>query len=741
MDAPTSGPASRTAPTGAPRRVEVVLPIAKDQTFTYAVPAELIGQVGVGSQVRVPFRRQRLVGVVVGPSSESPRRLRAIHTVSDPRVRVSAELLGFTRWMADYYGAAWGETLRAALPGYLARRAQRQQTTPAAGALADPSPPVVLTPAQRRAAARCGELLQAGEFGVVLLHGVTASGKTELYIRAAEQVVEAGGQALVLVPEIGVSVQALAAFQSRFGETARVWHSGLTETDRRSTYWAVAAGDCRVLVGARSALFAPFKRLRLVVVDEEHEAAYKQAEQPRYHARDAAVVRARMNSALVILGSATPSLESAFNAQRGRYELLELPERVDDRSLPAVELVDLRVMRDADRHELDRLRRQRRAARQRAWLDERARRNRELYDALPLLKRATEPAARPAPTQALKVSGEAPAPEFLSERLANGLKEVVERGEQAILLVGRRGLATFVQCTQCGDVAMCEQCAVPLVHHRSPPDLRCHHCGLGRALPPACASCTGEGFWFGGVGTQRIESEVKQRLPEVRILRMDTDSTRRAGAQRRIVEAFAAREADVLIGTQMVAKGLHFPGVSLVGVVSADAQLNLPDFRAAERTFQLLTQVAGRAGRGATAGQVVIQTFTPDHPAVVAAAQHDYRAFYEAEMIERHELGYPPVGAMARLLIEGADEGEVGRLAERLARYAGHAGGDEVLVLGPATLPLARLRGRFRWHVTLLSRGRRQAAAAARAAGEALRGERLPRRVRLHIDVDPLHML
>jgi primosomal protein N' (replication factor Y) len=558
------------------------------------------------------------------------------------------------------------------------------------------------TAEQAQAIARIADRIATADFHVLLLHGVTASGKTEVYLRSAEAALAQGGTALVLVPEIGLSIQLLDRFQARLGERVAILHSALSDLERRREWERVRSGAATVVVGARSAIFAPLERLRLIVVDEEHESAYKQDEVPRYHARDAAVMRGHLSSAVVLLGSATPSLESAYNAARGRYELVELKSRVDGRVLPQVVLADQRRAPDA------------------------APDTRVVASGAVVAGAAIASRAIPA------------TPPTLSPLLRDALAETLVRGEQAILLVHRRGHSSFVQCTDCGAVERCPHCAVALTYHSAGFNLRCHHCGLRRPAPARCPSCDGTRFWYGGIGTQRVDHEVAREFPSARRLRMDLDSTRRRGAQREMIAAFAGRTADILIGTQMVAKGLDFPGVSLVGVVSADTLLNLPDFRAGERAFQLLTQVAGRAGRGETGGRVIFQTYLPEHPSVQAAAQHDYATFYASAIAEREELAYPPCGAMARIHIDGPDEARVGEVADRLG--AGLKSTAELTVLGPAPLPLRRLRGRERWHVTLLGRSRtRVHTEAKRLVRRAATG--LPHGVRIQLDLDPVHLL
>jgi primosomal protein N' (replication factor Y) len=699
-----------------------------DRTFVYRVPPELAPEIQPGSWVEVEVRGRRLQGVVVGVAARAPRaQLRPIRALLDPAGRpgLPPDLLRFTRWLADYYAAPWGSVLRSALPAAVTPTRRKRKSVDgaealAAGPLPRPAPAPAPAPqptAEQAAAIHCiTARLTTGEFHVLLLHGVTASGKTEVYVRAAEAALALDGTALVLVSEIGLSIQLLDRFQARLGARVAILHSGLTDAERRREWERIRAGEATVVVGARSAIFAPLERLRLIVVDEEHEASYKQDEVPRYHARDAAVMRGRLSSAVVVLGSATPSLESAYNAARGRYERIELRSRVDGRVLPEVVLADQRREGPPGAPQMA---------------------TRPVSPATPTPPVALPPAPQnpPAPTGARAIPS---TPPTISPLLRAALDETLTRGEQAILLVHRRGHSSFLQCTDCGSVERCPHCAVALTYHSAGFLLRCHHCGLRRPAPTRCPSCDGTRFWYGGIGTQRVEHEVAREFPAARRLRMDLDSTRGRGSHRAMIEAFAERAADVLIGTQMVAKGLDFPGVSLVGVVSADTLLNLPDFRAGERAFQLLTQVAGRAGRGEVGGRVIVQTYLPDHPSVQAAAQHDYATFYAAAIAEREELGYPPCGAMARIHVDGPDEARVGEVADRLG--AGLQPAGDLTVLGPAPLPLRRLRGRERWHLTLLGPARTRVHAEAKRI--ARRGAAsLPHGVRIQLDLDPVHLL
>ncbi len=680
-----------------------------DRTFVYRLPPELAGSLRPGTRVEVPFRRRFLHGVVVGAVTRAPAgTLRSIRQVLDVEPALSDDLLAFTRWLANYYGAPWGEVLRAALPGSLVAPTGRRKT-PASGADAAPSAagamsesPFDLSREQERALAHLESRIEAGAFRVVLVRGVTASGKTELYLQAAECALRMDGQVLVLVPEISLSVQLVDRFTSRLGERVAVLHSGLTDAERRRQWERVRSDRAPVVVGARSAIFAPLTRLRLIVVDEEHEAAYKQDEVPRYHARDSAIMRGRMQGAVVVLGSATPSLESTYNAGRGRYDEVRLEARVDGRRLPEVVIADLRLASSAE----------------------------PPSPGAEPSSPGSEPARRPRRSVPVTV---------LSPLLRQALAGVLDRKEQAILLVHRRGHSSFIQCTECGMVPRCPSCEVALTYHAVGYLLRCHHCNRREPAPSRCPKCDGTRFWYGGVGTQRVEAEVLREFPAARILRMDLDSTRRRGAHRQMIQAFAGGGADILVGTQMVAKGLDFPAVSLVGVVSADTVLNLPDFRAGERFFQLLAQAAGRAGRGRLEGQVIIQTYLAEHPAVAAAVTHDYAAFAAAALAERQEIGYPPYGVMARFHIDGPEEEPVVAVADRV--QAALTPGSDILVLGPAPLPLPRLRGRLRWHLTLLGSRRVRVHGQARQALARVTRSGIPSRVRLQLDIDPLHLL
>lgn len=661
------------------RYAEVAIPIPLRRVFTYRIPDAMAGSVNPGAVVRVPFGRRNTSGFVVGLAREAAfRDIKDITGIEEAELSVPADVLDLCRWVSDYYLASLGEVLRTALPAGLGKK------TPGDVPRADGQVSSIrLGTEQEEALRRLTDALDAQRHARFLLHGVTGSGKTEVYLRAAEAVVTAGGKVLILIPEIALSPQMVRRVEARFGNRAALWHSALTPSKRREVWARTRRGEIDVLVGARSAVFAPIPDLKLIVVDEEQEGAYKQGESPRYHARDVALVRARQAGAVAVLGSATPSLESFANAIKGKYELLTLPHRVERRPPSRVELVPL--------------------------------------------PRTEEPR---------------PVSMIFGDPLRLAMTEVLSRGEQCILFLNRRGHSTVVQCESCREPLGCDQCDIVLTWHSVGNNVVCHYCGRRRTTPTTCPSCSGALSVFKGVGTQRVAGEISRLFSGVRVLRLDTDSTRKRGVLEEALETFRRGEADVLLGTQMVAKGLDFPGVTLVGVINADLQLALPDFRSAERTFQLLTQVAGRSGRGAQPGHVIFQTSHSDHYALVAAAAQDYRAFFEKEMEARRDPRYPPYLRLVNLLFDGKDENAViteaerasTLLADRLARTP-----CAVDVLGPAPQPFSRLKGKHRWHVTLRGEDHRRLRDLADGVLEHASGS--PKGVRVNVDVDPVSLL
>jgi len=535
-----------------------------------------------------------------------------------------------------------------------------------------------LHPRQRAAVDAITTAFREQRFASFLLHGITGSGKTEVYLGAIAEVLEAGRGAIVLVPEISLTPQLASRFRARFGDAVAVLHSGLTDRERFDEWYRIREGQARIALGARSAVFAPVRDLGMVIVDEEHDSSFKQEEGVRYSARDVALVRAQRADAVCVLGSATPSMESYRSAEVGRHTLIELPERATPKPLPEVEIVDLKKYKvDADT--------------------------------------------------------------LLSAPLAAAIGETLARGEQVILFLNRRGFNTFVVCTACGEAFRCTECSVSLTYHRYLDRLVCHHCGLSKVVPERCPSCSAEAIVKRGLGTERVAEGVAERFPDARVDRLDRDVAAARGIHT-VLGRFARHESDILVGTQMVTKGHDFPGVTLVGVLSADAALSLPDFRASERTFQLLAQVAGRAGRGDRPGRVLIQTYRPEASAIVAAREHDYPGFYRQELQSRDELGYPPMGHLVAVRIDGKHAPEVEAAARALAQRARRsmADGSEVRLLGPAEAPLSRLQGRTRWHLWLSARDRKKLRLVVR---ETVRGLEVPRGVRITVDVDPVSAL
>ena len=534
--------------------------------------------------------------------------------------------------------------------------------------------PPTLTPGQQRAVESLRSCLRSREMRTILLFGVTASGKTEVYLNAIAETLSLGRSAIVLLPEIALTAQVVDVFVGRFGEQVAVLHSRLSEGERHDEWRRMQEGSARIVVGARSAIFAPLHNVGLIVVDEEHESSYKQDKMPRYNAKDIARYRAEISKAILLLGSATPSLESYFAARRG--ELIVMPQRIENRPLPRVELVDLR--------------------------------------------------------EEFKVKRT-----LFSELLTNAMAERLSLKQQTILFLNRRGYAQFVLCRDCGWAAKCPNCAVSLAFHIYERALKCHHCEYTGRPPVTCPDCGGAKVKAFGIGTEKVEEEVLTLFPHARIARMDRDTTSKKGAHGRILRDFRQGQADILIGTQMIAKGLDFPNVTLVGVVSADTAINMPDFRAAERTFQLLTQVAGRAGRGVTAGEVIIQTFSPDHYAVQAALHHDYLAFYNQEILFRQELKYPPFSRFANLISLDVNDAKASGRATALAAALERILPDSIEIIGPSAAPIARLKNQFRYHVALRAPvDAPLSALIARAVALLSTSDRLS----ISIDIDPLNM-
>ena len=538
-----------------------------------------------------------------------------------------------------------------------------------------------LNSAQQSALNRLREAVDGRKFSGLLLHGVTGSGKTAVYLAGMRAVLEAGRSAILLVPEIGLTPAVAADLHQIFGDEVAILHSALSDKERAQQWHRIKSGDARMVVGTRSAIFAPVADLALIIVDEEHDSSYKQEETPRYHARDVAVVRAKMANAAVVLGSATPSLESYFNARKNKYSLVELPDRVEQRPLPEVEIIDMRQEFQETGHE-----------------------------------------------------------QVISRKLAAEIKERFDRKEQVMVLLNRRGYSPVVLCRTCGKTLECQNCAIALTHHKREHKMICHYCGYTAPVPKACVHCGSEYVYFLGTGSEKLEELLHGMFPRARIARLDRDTVRGHEDFERTLNALSEGELDLLVGTQMIAKGHDIHGVTLVGVIGADAALGLPDFRAAERTFQLLTQVAGRAGRGQTPGKVILQTFFQDHYAVQYAAHHDFAGFYEKELRFRSWTHYPPYSALANVLVRSPKLDEALQWSGLLGKWFESARHEGVRVLGPAAAPIMRLKRDYRYHFVLKSPSREKLHKTLRAMLDHATQQKIPR-TQVIVDVDALWLM
>ncbi len=665
--------------------VAVALPIGR--TFHYSIPERLSKDAAVGKRVRVPFQNRIEIGYIVGFAEKSEIvEVKEVLELIDSEPIVNAEVLSLTKWIADSYFCSWGEAIAAAVPGGLkkgkadvkpGRRTRpeepRAEPVPASTNLA-------LTEEQALALNEIGASIDKDEHKTFLLHGITASGKTEVYLQAIEWTLKKSRGAIVLVPEISLTPQTAERFVSRFGERVAVIHSALTASKRLSEWRKVRDGRAQIVVGARSAIFSPVKALGLIIVDEEHETSYKQDDVPRYHARDVAEARARLNGCPLLLGSATPSLETYYKAKRGDYVLLELTKRIDDARLPKVKIVDMRL-------EL--------ATRKRVAI--------------------------------------------FSKMLLDAIDRTVKSGNQVMIFLNRRGFSTFVNCKKCGFVLKCKRCDAVMVYHFQEKSVVCHYCNYTLTPPDICPACKSGYVRYFGLGTERVESELSHQFPGARIARMDSDTTAKRGSHERILGDFKSGAANVLVGTQMIAKGLDFPEVTLVGVVSADVSLNVPDFRASERTFNLITQVAGRAGRraGEGNGEVIVQTYVPGHYSILAASKHDYGQFYEQEIRARKELLFPPFVNLVKVMVRSRNDDRASRASAELAEQIQKVAPKSVKLSGPAPAPVSRVRGYYRWNILLKGKVREELCVILR---QALGMFKKPSGVLIAVDVDPISL-
>src|SRR3954463_12077040 len=739
------------------RYVRVIVDRAIHRELDYSLPENLAERIGIGSRVWVPFRDKSALATVVAISEQSEAKgIRPIEAIIGDGPVLSEPLLELARWIGTYYCCPIETVMRSMLPqvirraevGWkkqlfvqparsvdqgemekLRRRAPRQaglleaiaklekpvraaellrqtsldnQTLRALvkrglaelreeAVVRDPhgdeqfiaTSNLVLNEEQTHALATIEEsLLSPDKAKPILLHGVTGSGKTEIYLQAIHSTVGRGRTAIVLVPEISLTPQTVERFKSRFAEaqdTVAVLHSHLSEGERHEEGHKMHSGRARIVVGARSAVFAPLENLGLIVVDEEHETSYKQEDAPRYHARDVAVVRAKLEGCTVVLGTATPSLESYHNAIQGKYRLLKLTQRVDSCQMPLMRIVDLRQERRKEKI----------------------------------------------------------AP-ILSERLRSAITQRLEKREQTILFLNRRGFSTSLLCSNCGEARDCPNCSVALTFHRHAARLSCHLCGHTAAVPKKCPACSQDALIYSGFGTEKVEANVSQLFPQAAVRRMDADSMTRKDSYRDTLQAFRAGKIDILVGTQMIAKGLHFPNVTLVGIINADLALHMPDFRAGERTFQLLTQVAGRAGRGEVLGEVFVQTYTPFSPSIQFARHHDFQGYFEQELEFRERCDFPPFKHAVLITARSAHEGRAKLSAETLQRRLKEALPEE-FILGDATpAPLEKLQGQFGCHILIRGEAIMRLSRLVRETIERLP---FPEDVTVTVDVDPYQLL
>jgi len=653
--------------------IAVCLPLAR--TFLY----ELETPAAIGCRVLVKFRNREVEGFVVGLNRKAPDGLKILPVlkVLDRESLLLPDILDLCGWIAEYYMAPIGEVLKSALPPGITQK-HVDRFDGAHSTEVPPSAPFLLTTDQLTA---LYAIQEPKGFRTVLLHGVTGSGKTEVYIQAAENSIAHGKTCLILVPEIGLTPQLVERFAGRFPGRTAVLHSGLTKKQRIDEWLRIRSGFAPIVVGTRSAVFAPLSSLGLIVVDEEHETSYKQEETPRYNARDVAVVRAKKTGATVVLGSATPSMESFQNSESKKFTYVHMANRVEDRPLPAVEIVNMR----------------------------------EEY--------AT-----------------AGKQTVFSRRLLEAIEQRLELGEQSMVLLNRRGFAAFLLCRHCGFNFQCTSCSVAMTYHRGIHRLLCHYCGQARRPPAKCTECGSEYVQFVGEGTERIESDLRELFPAARIGRIDRDTMRHVRDFERVLGGFRRGEIDVLVGTQMIAKGHDFPQVTLVGVLAADAALSMPDFRAAERTFQLLTQVAGRSGRGDRPGEVIIQSFFPDHYTFQLACTQRFEDFYARESRYRKAMFYPPFTALAGIVVTNRDKEAAAGAARGVGEYLNRVRTDTVRILGPAPAPLERVKQLHRYQLLIKASSRPPLHRLLEQLRTYLDEQKLGS-TRVFIDVDPVSLL
>lgn len=746
------------------RFAEIVLDIPLNKKFHYKIPPPSINQIEIGKRVRVPFGGRTAVGYCVGFTDISDvKTTKDIIHVIDKEPILNSKMLGVAEWLANFYFCGWGEALETFLPSVVKRGIKTRTISVVRLCKDGASVKEMISTIKKRAPkqARVLEVLtEAGEItvqelasiskcntdslyrlrdrglitlnkrkvndslfagkhfkktyhlqltgeqeiavnlikiklrerqiGAILLKGVTGSGKTEVYLQAISEVITMGRKAIVLVPEISLTPQTIERFKSRFDRVA-VLHSSLTDRQRSDQWWDIKNGNADVVIGARSAVFAPLENVGLIVIDEEHENTFKQDTSPRYNARDVSMIRAKYENALVVLGSATPSLESFYNAVIGKYECVTLKNRVGNKPLPGVEVIDMRLEKYRGKNQ-----------------------------------------------------------KYVSDYLELCMKQCLSKKEQVLLFLNRRGFSPFISCRRCGFVLKCRRCDISMTYHKQKDAVICHYCFSVEPVPVKCPECCSPGISFLGVGTERMEEDIRAMFPQYELLRMDSDTMRGRDSHEKALSAFGRGDIDILLGTQMVAKGLDFPNVTLVGVLSADTIVNMPDFRAGERTFQLLCQVAGRTGRGHKGGRVIVQTYNPEHYSIKCAALHDYDGFAKKELEYRKQLYYPPYGRLARIVLRGKNDQDVKEraadIAEKLKEAIRLTTGtsqserykNKVEILGPAPAPITRVKDKYRWHLIAKADNSEKLCAILKSIENE---NRHSKRVQIMIDVDPYMLL
>lgn len=634
--------------------VKVILDLPFDKVLTYHVPVSLEKKAQVGARCRAPVGKRACQGFILQiVSKKPPFPTKPLFDIPDALAIFSKEMLEFTKELAEYYFLPWVKVLKAALPPGLNNKKGLKLEAEPENNLDFPyqSPSYSLSAQQQNAVSQIQTSIDKQEHKIFLIHGITGSGKTEIYFESILRSLEQKKGAIFLVPEISLTPQMIKSFKERFGQRLAIYHSGLTVKQRRDQWLRIKTGQADIVLGVRSAIFAPVEKLGVIVIDESHETTYTQQEKFKYSAIQAAFIRGKVQKAVVIMGTATPSIESYYHAKKNKFKLIKLDYRIDNRQLPEITVVDM---------------------------------NKE------------------------KMEGNR---NILSRRLKDAIGQTIQQGEQVILFLNRRGFSSVMFCKICGHIEKCKNCKVSLVYHSSSNMLVCHHCNYTIDVPPVCPRCNRAYLHPVGAGTQKVEKEIKKLSPHFVVQRMDSDIiAQKEKTHTEIFESFLEGKTDILIGTQMLAKGLHFPDVTLVGIISADTQLNLPNFRAGEFTFQLLTQVAGRAGRGEKGGKVIVQTHYPDHYSINCATHYDFEKFYENELGFRKELNYPPFSQLVSLTIKGSSEIKVRKdaiiLANMLKSYISEIK-EGFELIGPGPCPIDKIRNKFRWRIIIKSKNRK----------------------------------